>query len=273
MLGINLVALVAFGVGFVGGWRIIRRGRMPFELKDTLFSWNEFPASMFHYDKLAGFLITVHTLATVALCSLLVCSVNRAGISPISMKFNSPASGRIASFLGYQDTQLWLLSAVIAMLSAGIGAFTCGSILSFPFARRFIRPVLVHLHLEGIVYGQNSIRWQDVSFYEVDRKRHLLKLFTHSRPQSPSLVLHPPSDTLFMEAENRVRDLLFDKKTDDISFRSRRRWLSSFFFLMMTLMLLLGAFWVYQYVMEWVWFLYAAGIVGFSAGGRFLEHI
>jgi predicted membrane channel-forming protein YqfA (hemolysin III family) len=76
-----------------------------------------------------------------------------------------------------------------------------------------------------------------------------------------------------MEAENKVRDLLSDKKTDDISFRSRRRWLSSFFFLMMTLMLLLGAFWVYQYATEWVWFLYAAGIVGFSAGGRFLEHI
>ena len=273
MLAMNLITLVACGMGFLAGWRIVRRGRLPFESEDALLSWKEHPAAVFHYDKLGGFLITVHALATMTLCVLLVCSVNRAGASPISMAFESPASRWLATVVGLFDTQVPKLSAAIAALSAGIGGFAFGKLWSFPVSRWCIRPVLVHLHPEGIIYGQNGSQWQTISSYQVDRDRRLIKLFTYSRSGSPTFALHPPSDALFIEAESKMRDLLPDKKTDVTSPRFRQRWLSALLFCLTMLLLLLGAFWIYQHVAEWVWFLYAVGIVGFVAGGRVLLHI
>lgn len=273
MLGINLAAVVLCGVGFFVGWRIIRRGRLPFESEDALLSWNEYPASVFHYDKLCGLLITVHALATMTLCVLLVCAVNRVSVSPIAWAFSSPASEWLARITGFHDRQVHQMSTVAAFLGAGIGAFNFGVLLSFPISRRFGRPVLVHLHPEGIIYGQNSALWREIGSYQVDPDRQLIKLFTHSSSRSPQFVLHPPSGALFIEAESKVRELLPDTRIRSGSSKLLKRWLSGGLFLLAILFVLLGAFWIYQYVAEWVWFLYAVGVVGLLAGGRVLVRI
>jgi hypothetical protein len=189
------------------------------------------------------------------------------------MEFQSPAGAWLASILGQHDPQLWWQSAMAAGLGAGIGAFICGAMLSFPVSRFWIRPVFAQIHPERIVYGRTCISWQDILYYQADRSRRLLKLFSRSNPRSLALVLHPPSDALFQEAEGKLRELLSEKKSGDGLPELRRRRLSGLMFLMTALFLLAAALWTFQFVAEWVWFLYAAAIAGYSAYGFVLERI
>jgi hypothetical protein len=272
MLLINLVALGAFGVGFVLGWRIIKKGRMPYRLEGSLVEWDESPAPATHYDRLAAALIMTHSVAVVLLCALLVVSVNRAGDGPFSMVFHSPIGSWLAGIVGFEDRQTNDMSLFIAMLSAGIAAFTCGGIVSFPFSRRFIRPVHVHIHPQGVVYGQNSAQWHEVSSYQIDRERGIFKLFTQKHPNTPSFALRP-GEGLFEQVEKTLGELIPGKQGAATGAGSKSRDRRAFLFIVATVVLLIVAFWMYQYVAELVWFIYAAMIVAYSAIGTLIAKI
>jgi hypothetical protein len=273
MLLINLVALGACGLGFVAGWRAVRRGRLPSEVTGAQLSWKENPAPVIRYDTLGGFLIAFHALATMALCVLLTGSVNQAGESPLSMAFTSPADQWVATFVDLHDTQLQWLSLFIAAGSAGIGAFVFGLVLSFPFSRWCIRPVLVHLHPDGIIYGQIGRPWKDIVFYQIDTDRRLFKIYTHSPSKAPTFVLHPISQAMFSDVERILRDLLPGKQVDGAPTGMRRRWWRGLVLCLAMLLILLVSFWVYRYVAEWVWFLYVLVIMGLQISGRILLRI
>jgi hypothetical protein len=273
MLVINLLALGAFCLGFIWGWRIIKKGRMPARLEDSLLAWSENPAPTSHYDRLSGALILVHSLAAITIGFLLVLSVNRAGDGPLSMGFHSPLNAWISRIAGFEDQQIGKLSTFIAALSAGIAAFTCGGLASFPFARWFIRPVPVRLQRDRIFYGQYHAAWAEVGRYQVDRERHLFKLYTRRRPQAPSFVLSHPDGSTFAQVEGTLRELLPDQETDGIPPESRRRRVPAFIFFLVTFITLLGAFLIYRYAWELVWFVYAVVLVAYTASGRMLEKV
>lgn len=273
MLVINLIALGAFCLGFIWGWRIIKKGRMPARLEGSLLAWSENSAPTSHYDRLSGALILVHSLAAITIGCLLVLSVNRAGDGLLSMGFHSPLNTWISSIVGFEDEQIGNLSAFIAALSAAIAAFTCGGLASFPFARWFIRPVPVRLLRDGLFYGQHHAAWAEVGRYQVDRGRRLFKLYTHRRPQAPSYILNPPDDSTFTQVEGTLRELLPDQETGDMPPESRRRRVPAFIFFLVTFITLLGAFLIYRYAWELVWFVYAVVLVAYTAGGRILEKV
>ena len=273
VVGLAALALGAFCLGFIWGWRVIKKGRMPARLADSLVTWSESPAPAFHYDRLSALLIILHSLGVLTLGCLLLLSLNQAGVSPFSMAYHSPLNAWLASIVGFEDAQISKLSLFIAALSAGIAAFTCGGIVSFPFARRFIQPVRVHLHLQGISYGQYGAGWPEIDLYRVDQERRLIKIFTHWRPQAPSFVLKPPEQALFTAVQETLGELLPDAKGEQDPSQSRHRWPLGLVFLLATALLLLGAFWLYRYATELVWFIYAAGLVAYTAAGRMLEKI
>jgi len=270
MLVINLVALAGFSLGFYAGWRAIRRGRMPVESQEALLSWQENPAPAWHYDVLEAFLVGAHMLTSMALCILLLLCVNRAGDGPFSMGFTSPTGELLASFVDLREGQVQRLSVFIGGLSACFGAFVFGNLLSFPISRWRIRPVLVHLHPDGIIYGQTFSPWQDVTERQVDGSKRLIKLFTHSHPRSPSIVLHPPPETSLSEVERVLADRMPDAQPVH---PQGGRWFLALLFCLALLLVLLGGIWLYRYVAEWAWFVYVLVIMGLLHAGRILQRI
>jgi hypothetical protein len=269
MLAINFLALGACGLGFAAGWRVIRQGRRPSITEEALLSWEENPAPALRYDALGTMLLAAHSVVVIALCVLLLCSVNQAGESPISMGFNSPTGQWLAAYVDLQDAQVQRLSAFIGGLSACFGAFAIGNLLSFPISRWRIQPVLVHLHPDGILYGQMGVPWEDVGAWEVDRERRLVKLHTRDRPNAPSVVLNPQTEDGFGEVERIIRDRLPEVQEP----ARRRRWPRAMLFGLVLLLAMLGGFWLYSFVAEWAWFVSVVVIMGLMRGDRILLRV
>jgi hypothetical protein len=270
MLVINLLALGACGLGFAAGWRVVRRVRQPSITEEALLSWEENPAPAFRYDALGAGLIAAHAMVTMALCVLLLCSVNQVGDGPISPGFTSPTGEWLANFIDLQDMQVQRLSIFIGGLSACFGTFVFGYLLSFPISRWRIRPVLVHLHPNGILYGQTGVPWGNIGAYEIDHAGRLAKLHTHARPKTPSVVLAPASEDMFGAVERVLRDRLSGVKEPP---QQERRWPPALLLCLVLLLILLGGFWLFRFVAEWTWFVYAVVIMGVLRGDRILLRI
>jgi hypothetical protein len=270
MLMINLLALGACGLGFSAGWRVISQGRRPSITEETQLSWEEIPAHALRYDALGTVLLAVHSVVVMALCVLLVCSVNQAGDGPTSLGFTSPTGEWLANLVDLQDMQVQRLSVFIGGLSACFGAFAFGNLLSFPVSRRCIRPVLVHLQPHGILYGQMGVRWGDVGALDVDRERQFVKLYTRDRPNAPSVVLNPPAEDLFSDVERIIRDRLPEVQEPT---GQNRRWRRATLFFVTLLLILLGGLWLYRFVAEWTWFVDVVVIMGLMRGDRILLRV
>jgi hypothetical protein len=252
MLWINFLALTSFIAGFVAGWRAIKRGRTPFELDDTLLSWEENPAPVLHYDKLAAVIITFHSISVLVLCAMLICSVNRASPTPLSPTYESPLGRWLFATFGVDDPHVRRLSAVVAGLAVGITAFIAGSVVAFPFVRWWVRPVLVHVVPDGIVYGQTYVTWPEIRDCQADPRYRLLRLSSSANPQSLASVLRPPTDDLYAEAERKIRELLQPSKSAVVAWH-RRRPVVALALSLIILLILLFAFWIHVRVQEWVW--------------------
>jgi hypothetical protein len=258
MLWINFLALAAFIAGFVAGWRVIKRGRAPFKLDDTsLLSWEENPAPVLHYDKLAALIITFHGTSILVLCALLIFSVNRAADSPLSPTYKSPLGRWLLAIAGIDDPKTRQISAIVAGLAVGIGAFIGGSISAFPFVRWRARPVLVHIVPDGIIYGQTYVTWPEIADCRADPVHRLLRLSSSTRPQSLAAVLHPPTDTVYAKAERRIRESLLQTWESVPIAWYRRRPVAALSLSLIILVILVSAFWAYTYVTEWAWALLA----------------
>jgi hypothetical protein len=257
MLWINFLALASFIAGLVAGWRAIKRGRAPFELDDTLLSWEENPAPVLHYDKFAAVIITFHSISVLVLCATLICSVNRAGPTPLSPTYESPLGRWLSATIGVDDPHVQRLSAVVAGLAVGIAAFIAGSVVVFPFVRWWVRPVLVHVVPDGIVYGQTYVTWPEIHDCRADPRYRLLRLSSSANPQSLVSVLHPPTDNLYAEVGHKIRELLPQPPESAAIAWHRRRPVVALAFSLIILSILLSAFWIYVRAQEWVWALLA----------------
>ena len=273
MLWINLLALGLAGVGFALGWIVISRRRRPFRLEGALLSWDESPPSVFRYDRFGAVLITAHASSVVALSLLLVCSINRSAPSPISMGFESPSGQWLSAMVGIDDPQVRQLSFLAAVLAAGIAGFLLGTIVVFPVVRWWRRPVAVHIHPNGVLYGQAATPWEEIGHWQADPKRRLVRLFSSADPHALSEILQPPTDNVFAEAVRLLRELVPDGRVDEGVPWHRHKWVPALAFLAGIAGALIVAGWAYRFVAEWVWLLYAVEVVLVTQAGRLLPRL
>jgi hypothetical protein len=273
MLWINLVAIVCLILGFVIGWRTIRKHRLPFEPGNAILSWKENPAPTFQQDRLAGACIVFHACAIIVLSVLLIISVNRAAPSPFSLEFHSPTEVWLRRIVAVEDLGLKSISMVAAVLAAGIGGFTLGVIVSFPFVRWFVRPILVHIVPDGLIYGNFYTPWQDISRWGEEAKRRIIRMYAKKPAGALIIVLHPPNDALFKEVEEKIRSILPLSENGLYKRSPRQRMVTALVFFLGTSFLLAIAFWAYGYRAEWVWFLYGVEIVALELGGRYIIRV
>jgi hypothetical protein len=230
-------------------------------------SWEENPAPVLRYDKLAAVIITFHSISVLVLCTMLICSVNRAGPAPLSPAYESPLGRWLFAIVGVDDPHVRRLSAVVASLAVGIAAFIAGSVAAFPFVRWWVRPVLVHIVPDGIVYGQSYVTWPEIRDCQVDPRHRLLRLSSSANPQSLASVLHPPTDDLYAEVEHKIRELLPQSPGSAVVAWYRRRPVIALALSLIILLILLSAFWAYARVQEWVWALLAFEVWAVTALG------
>ncbi len=273
MLWINLLALGLAGVGFAVGWSVISRRRRPFSLEGALLSWDEPPPSVFRYDKAGAVFIAAHATAVIALSLLLVCSVNRTAPSPISTEFESPGGQWLNSTVGIDDPQVRQLSFSAASLAAGIAGFVFGTIAVFPVVRWWRRPVAVHIHSNGVLYGQVATPWEEIGHWQADPERRLLRLFSSADPHALSEISHPPTDSVFAEAVRILGELVPEGRVGESVAWHRHKWASALAFLVGIVGALIVAGWAYRFVAEWVWLLYAVEIVLVAQAGRLLPRL
>ena len=136
-----------------------------------MLSWKENPAPTFQQDRLVGAGIAFHVCAIVLIAVLMIISVNRAAPSPFSLEFHSPTEEWLRKIVAVEDLGLKSISMVAAVLAAGIGGFTLGVIASFPFVGWFVRPILVHIVPDGLIYGNTYTSWQDIGRWQDDLKK------------------------------------------------------------------------------------------------------
>ncbi len=273
MLWINLLALGLAGVGFALGWNAISQRRRPYRLEGALLSWDEAPASVFRYDKFGAVLLTAHATSVIALSLLLVCSVNRTAPSPVSTEFESPAGQWLSAIVGIEDPQVRQLSFFAASLAAGIAAFVAGTIVAFPFVRWWRRPVAVHIHPSGVLYGQVATPWEEIGHWQADPKRRLVRLFSSADPHALSEILQPPTDNVFVEVVRILGELIPQQQVrEGVAWHLHKRG-PALAFLAGIAGALVVAGWAYQFVAEWVWLLYAVEIVVVAQAGRLLPRL
>jgi hypothetical protein len=273
MLWINLLALGLTGVGFAFGWIVISHRRRPYRLEGALLSWDENPPSIVRYDKFGAVLIAAHAASIIALSLLLVCSVNRTASSPVSMGFESPGGRWLKSTVGIDDPQVRRLSFTAASLAAGIGGFLLGTIVVFPIVRWRHRPVTVHIHPNGVLYGQVATSWEEIGRWQADPERRLVRLYSSADPHALSEICHPPTDNVFGEAVRLLGELVPDRRVDEGIAWHRHKGAPALAFLIGIAGALIVAGWAYQYVAEWVWLLYAVEIILAAQAGRLLPRL
>jgi hypothetical protein len=273
MLWINLLALGLAGAGFAVGWIAISRRRQPFRLEGALLSWDENPPSVFRYDKFGAVLLVAHAASVVALALLLVCSVNRAARSPTSTEFESPLGQWLNAAIGVDDPQVEQLSFSAASLAAGIAAFLFGTIVVFPIVRWWRRPVAVHIHPNGVLYGQAATPWEEIGHWQADPKHRLLRLFSSADPHVLSEICQPPTDSVFAEAVRALGEMVPDGRVGEGVAWHRHKWAPALAFLTGIVSALIIAGWAYRFVAEWVWLLYAVEAVLVAQAGRLLPRL
>ncbi len=273
MLWINLLTLGLSGMGFALGWIILSRRRRPYNLEGALLSWDENPPSVFRYDKFGAALLTAHAVAVVALSLLLVCSVNRTAPSPISTEFESPSGQWLSAMIDTDDPQVRQLSFTAASLAAGSAGFLLGTFIAFPIVRRWRRPVNVHIHSNGILYGQVATPWEEIGHWQADPGRRLLRLFSSADPHALSEICHPPTDNVLAEAVRTLENLIPDRQVGAGVPWHRHKWAHALAFLAGIAGALIVAGWAYRFVAEWVWLLYAVEIVLVAQAGRLLPRL
>ncbi len=273
MLWINLVAIVCLILGFVIGWRTIRKHRLPFEAGNAILSWKENPAPTFQQDVLAGICILFHACAIILVSLLLIYSINQTAPSPFSLQYNSPAEEFIRKVIAEGDPGMKGISMFAALLGAGIGAYILGVIVSFPFVRWFVRPVLIHITPDGLIDGNTFTSWQDVGRWAVDAKRRIIRMYAKKPAGALIIVLQPANEALFKEVEGKIRSILPETENQPAERRLKQRLLAALVFFLGTSLLVAIAFWGLRFRGEWVWFLYALEIVALGFGGRYLVRI
>ena len=273
MLWINLCAVICLILGFVIGWRTIRKQRLPFEAGNAILSWKENPAPTFQQDRLVGVCIVFHACAIIALSLLLIISVNRAAPSPFSLEFHSPTEVWLRRIMAVEDLGLKSISMVAAALAAGIGGFTLGVIASFPFVGWFVRPILVHIVPDGLIYGSFYTPWQDFSRWAEEAKRRIIRMYAKKPAGALIIVLHPADETLFKEIGTKIRSMLPELENKPAERTIQQRLLAALVFFLGISCMVAFAFWILRFRGEWVWFLYGVEIVALELSGRYLVRI
>jgi hypothetical protein len=270
VIWINLVAVSALGVGFTRAWNLIRERRKPLYPDNAVLSWRENPASVFRYDAFQGLTIILHGLAIAVVAVLLLGSVNRAAGSPLSLSFTSPAEEWLKSVVGVIDRQIGHLSFVSAALASGVAGFTLGGLLAFPIVRWRVRPILVHVVPDGVVYGNTFCPWSGVGPWQADDRRRIIRLHSRSGASAPMLVLQPPYEQAYRAALEGIRAKVPQVEGDRIAQLLRRRRLLGPILLVSVFIALLVAVLAHRYLAEWVWLLLVAELVALELGGQLL---
>jgi hypothetical protein len=204
---------------------------------------------------------------------LMIFSVNQSAPSPLSLEFHSPTQEFLRRLVAVEDLGMKSISMVAAVLAAGIGAFTLGAFAAFPVVRWVIKPILVHIIQDGLIYGNTYTPWQEIAYWQVETRRRLIRMFSKAPPGALSAVLQPPSDELFEIVAEKIRSILPEPE-NDLGWREpRQRLIFALVFFPGILGLLVIAFWVYSFRGEWVWFLYGLEIVALEVGGRYLTRL
>jgi len=259
-----LVAPLGLVIGFGLGWRAIKRGRQPADCSGALLHWTERPMSAWRENWAGALFITLHDASLLVVGLLfLIDPTWRTGSHKLFLIDATPYMPSAVRAEFQQD----LYGVVIVGL--GMVAVLCGSLLAFPVATRWIRPIRVCILPEGLVRGPYLWPWSTYSYFSADPGRHLIRFYPPRAREMASMAWQPEDVEVYDQAVALLGQSLSQTPPEDpVPWLLRRP-----VFLSLGLALVVPyvacALWLYVNAFPWSWmyyifvtyFVYFAGLV------------
>jgi hypothetical protein len=228
-------------IGFIFGWRIIKRNRMPFAAKDEVLYWTERSVSAWKQDWALACFITLHGISVIILSILFLLDVIQGESNYTLFPFD----------VGSES-----LRQLVVIAALGSVWFACGSLLAFPFATRLIQPISMSIVSDGVIRGQYFSRWHFYSHFSIEPVDRLVHLYPRRTPQIACVTWQPPTDAVFNQAIMLVGEHL-SHEPPDISFPwYRRRVVFLSWLLILAVPLVVIGLLLYTTTLSWTWIYY-----------------
>lgn len=244
-------APAGLALGFGLGWRAIKRGRRLADCSGSLLHWAEQPASAWRENWAGALFITLHD----------------AGILVVGLLFLLDRTWRTGSHkLFLLDATPYMPSAVraefqqdlfgVVIVGLGLVAALCGSLLAFPFATRWIRPISVCMFPEGLVRGPYLWPWSAYSYFSTDPGRHLIRFYPPQARQMACMTWQPAEQDIYDQAVAIIGQYLPQTSPEDPVRWPLRRPVFLALGLGLVVPYLACALWLYVSAFPWAWLYY-----------------
>lgn len=246
-----LVAPLGLAIGFGLGWRSIKRGRRPADCSGALLRWSEQPVSAWRENWAGALFITLHGAGILLVGALFLLDPTwRTGVHKLFLIDATPFMPSAVRAEFQQD----LYGVVI--IGLGLVAVLCGSLLAFPVATRWIRPISVCILPEGLVRGPYLSSWSSYRYFSTDPGRHLIRFYPPKARQMASMTLQPSGAEVYNQAVALLNQYLSQTPPED-PVPWPLRW-PVFLGLGLTLVVLFVAcaLWLYANAIPWAWIYY-----------------
>jgi hypothetical protein len=246
------IALIGAIIGFVLGWRIIKRERKPSACDDVLLCWDEEPVSAWRQDWTIASFITLHSVSIIILAILFLLDPTwREGNQTLFLLDATPF------MFAAERSKFHQTLYILATCGVGLVWYICGNLLAFPLVRRWIRPIHLGIMSNGVVSGPHLWEWSYFSHFYVFPRTHFIRFYSNRTPELACMAWQPPDVNVFNQAVALLGQYLPTRPSRPmVSWYRRRSVLIGVLLLAITIPFVGMGLLIYTFAFTWGWMYY-----------------
>lgn len=170
------MAMLGSIIGFVQGWRGLKRSRQGTVYENALAHWKINPARLWEQGA-AGAFVVINTGSISVLGILLILSIQR-----IAATTTTP------------------IDVVSFSFNCLLVTYNCGVLLALPIGNSLIRPMSIFVLPNGVGVGAVLIPWARFDHFSIDDQHRLIRLYSREIPSMVEVSIRLPNSVALDQA-------------------------------------------------------------------------